>query len=289
MFKAELVFKARSIVGEGSIWDWERGRLIWVDIMNGEIYSFDPATGSNRLIFKSDQPVGTVVQRERGGLAAVLRHGFCFVDEETGAAQMICEPEAGKPNVRFNDGKCDAAGRFWAGSMGKNGAGSLFRLGPDLRCDRMLEGITTSNGIAWSADGGTMYYTDTPTHVIWAFDYDIDTGNISNNRTIVEIKPGEGGPDGFTLDAEGMLWVAQWGGWQVGRYDPKTGKKLDMVEVPAAQVSSCAFGGDNLNELYITTATQNLPEEKLAGQPLAGSLFVAKVNVDGLKANKFKG
>jgi sugar lactone lactonase YvrE len=290
MIKAELVLKADARIGEGSIWDWERNRLLWIDILNGEILSFDPATRENRIVFKSCLPIGTVVQRERGGLVAALLHGIYFVDEETGAAEMICEVETDKPENRFNDGKCDAAGRFWVGTMsGDPSKGSLYRLGTDLKCDKMLEGVSISNGIIWSHDNKTMYYADTPTGVIVAFDYDLETGGIRNKRTVVEIKKGEGGPDGFTIDAEGMLWVAQWGGWQVGRYDPETGKKLETVEVPAGQVSSCAFGGRNLDELYITTARVSLSEEKLAAHPLTGSLFMAKVGVKGVRANKFKG
>lgn len=290
--KSELILRANALLGEGSLWDGEAKRLLWVDIMGGEIHAFDPAMGKDTLLFKTGHPIGTVVRRERGGLAVASKSGFAFVSEEAETLEPICNPEKDKPGNRFNDGKCDPAGRFWAGTMGMEGGsgnGSLYRLDADLSCRKMLDGIAISNGIAWSPDAGTMYYTDTMTRVIWAFAYDNETGAISRRRTAVEIAPGEGGPDGFTIDAEGMLWVAQWGGWQVARYDPATGRKLAQVDVPVLEVSSCAFGGPNLDELYITTARENLKPDQLREQPLAGSLFVARPGVKGLAANLFKG
>lgn len=290
--KSELVYQSNAILGEGALWDGEAARLLWVDILNGEIHAYDTAACADRLVFKTGQPIGTVVPRADGGLAVAAGHGFAFVNEETGSLEPICEPEADKPDNRFNDGKCDAAGRFWAGTMGMDGGqgkGALYCLDTDMSCTKKLDGIAISNGIAWSPDNRTMYYTDTMTRVIWAFDYDMDTGAISRRRTVVEIALGEGGPDGFTVDAEGMLWVAQWNGWQVARYDPATGKKLNKIDVPVAEVSSCAFGGANLDVLYITTARERLTPGELEAQPLAGSLFAAAPGVRGLRANPFRG
>lgn len=285
--------KTEASLGEGSLWDDRRGRLLWVDIVLGEIRSFDPALGTDMLLFKAGQAIGTVVLRERGDLVAALADGFHFVDETAGTSVKICHPEEDKPQNRFNDGKCDPAGRFWAGTMSdvdhSGNHGSLYRLDTDLTCHSMVEGVSVSNGIAWSPDGKTMYYTDTRTGLIWAYEYDAKTGDIRNRRTVVDIAKGEGGPDGFTVDAEGMLWVAQWGGWQVGRYDPATGKKILKVDVPAGRVSSCALGGAKLDELYITTARTGLSVSELEKQPLAGCLFVAKAGVAGMKAFRFKG
>jgi sugar lactone lactonase YvrE len=293
MYQAELVLKAESLIGEGSLWDIERSRLLWIDIWKGEVHSFDPASGIDTLIFKSNQTLGTVVQREGGGLVAAMEHGFTFINEQTGEATPILDPEPDKLCNRFNDGKCDPAGRFWAGTMsmeGKEpGVGSLYRLGTDLTCTKMAGDISISNGIIWSQDAKTMYYTDSPTQLVWAYDYDAASGDISNRRVVIELPQGEGVPDGITLDAEGMLWVAQWGGWQVSRYDPATGKKIAQVDLPVSQPSSCALGGPNLDELYITTARNGLTAEELAAQPLSGSLFVVKAGVKGLKAEKFKG
>lgn len=290
--KSELIYQSDVILGEGALWDDEAGRLLWVDIPGGEIHVYDPAAGADRLLFKAGQPIGTVVKREGGGLAVAAKHGFAFANEDTGLLEMICDPEADKPDNRFNDGKCDPAGRFWAGTMGMDhgrGKGALYCLDTDMQCTKKLDGVTVSNGIAWSPDGRTMYYTDTVTHAIWAFDYDAGTGAISRRRTAVEIAGGEGGPDGFTVDAEGMLWVAQWNGWQVARYDPATGKKLDRIDVPVAEVSSCAFGGDGLDVLFITTAREGLTAGELEGQPLAGSLFAAMPGTKGMRAYPFKG
>lgn len=291
--QAALALNHKSILGEGALWDDRANRLLWVDIRRGEVHAFDPASRQDRLLYRSGKTVGTVVQRQGGGLVTAEGDGFHFMDGEAGTAVQIHDPEADKPQNRFNDGKCGPDGRFWAGTMSdvdhRGGHGSLYRMDADLSCHRMIGNISVSNGIAWSPDGATMYYTDTPTRVVWAFDYDRETGNITNRRTVVEIPAGEGGPDGFTADAEGMLWVAQWNGWQVGRYDPSTGRKIGKVDVPAAHVSSCALGGVKLDELYITTAQEGLPDADRAKQPLAGCLFVAKVGVPGIKAYRFMG
>lgn len=293
MIGCELALRAEAGTGEGALWDEDRNELLWVDIPNGEIHRFKPADGTDRLILKAERSVGTVVRRSRGGLVAAMADGFHFVDENTGVTTPICDPEKDKPANRFNDGKCDPAGRLWAGTMEDaewaKGAGSLYRLDADLSCTKMVEGVSISNGIAWSPDGRTMYYTDSPTGVIWAYDYDAATGAIANRKTAVEIAGGEGVPDGFTVDGEGTLWVAQWGGWQVGRYDPRTGRKIGRVDVPASQVASCALGGANLSELFITTARKRLTPEQLTREPLAGSLFVAGTDARGLPAFSFKG
>lgn len=293
MRAAELALRIEAKLGEGALWDDRLQRLLWINIPCGEIHVFDPSKGSDSIVCSLATSIGTVVQRERGGLLAAAGDGFRFVDEAGGASTLVCSPERHRPTNRFNDGKCDPAGRMWAGTMDNaeaaRGAGSLYCLDGDMTCRRMEEGVTISNGIAWSPDGKTMYYTDTPTHVIWAYDYDNGTGSIKNRRVCVEIANGEGGPDGFTVDAEGTLWVAQWGGWQVGRYDPLTGRKLGQISVPAAHVSSCALGGANLDTLYITTARKGISDDELTNQPLAGCLFAAKVDATGMKANRFAG
>jgi sugar lactone lactonase YvrE len=206
---------------------------------------------------------------------------------------MIADPEAHLPGNRFNDGKCDPAGRFWAGTMriaeDQVGAGSLYCLDRDLTVRKMWEGITIANGIAWSSDAKTMYYIDTPTCAVAAFDYDLATGSIANRREIIRTPKEAGFPDGMTIDAEGMLWVAYWQGWRVVRWDPSTGEMLATVELPVERVTAPWFGGPNLDELYITTARIGLSDEARAQQPLAGSLFRARVGVAGLPAFEFAG
>lgn len=291
MLKAELVLRAQAITGEGPLWDNDLNQLWWVDIPAGEIRRFNLATGTDQVVVSIGQSIGAVVRRRKGGLLVAAQHGFFFVDAATGALTPITDPEADLPGNRFNDGKCDPAGRFWAGTMDigvrRKGVGALYRLDADLSCHTMVTDVSISNGLAWSPDQHTMYYADTMTGTVDAFDYDVATGDIANRRPIVRIA--EGGPDGMAVDAKGNLWVAQWGGWQVGCYDPATGKKIEEIAVPAAQTASCAFGGAELNTLYITTAREGFSGDRVLREPLAGSLFAVKPGVRGLPAMDFAG
>lgn len=291
-YEAELALDARALLGEGPIWDARGQVLYWVDISGAKVHVHDPATGEDRAI-DVGQPVGTVVPRRSGGVMVALRDGFAALDLDTGALNMIVDPEAHLPQNRFNDGKCDPAGRFWAGTMriaeDQKGAGSLYRLDPDLSVHKMWGNITVANGIAWSLDAKTMYYIDTPTRVVVAFQYDLATGAIANPREVVHTPRDAGFPDGMTIDAEGMLWVAYWDGWQVIRWDPATGEALAAIKLPVARVTAPWFGGPNLDELYITSARTGLDEAVLAKQPHAGSIFRAKPGVRGLPAFEFTG
>jgi sugar lactone lactonase YvrE len=289
---AELTLDAKALLGEGPIWDARKQVLYWVNIMGNEVHEFHPATGRDR-VFDVGQPVGTVVPRRSGGVMVALRDGFAALDTDTGALTMVADPEAHLPQNRFNDGKCDPAGRFWAGTMrqaeDRAGAGSLYRLDPDLSVHKMWTNITVANGIAWSHDARTMYYIDTPTMMVVAFDYNVETGAIANPKPVVHTPDGPGGPDGMTIDAEGMLWVAYWGGWRVVRWNPHTGEALAVIELPVERVTAPWFGGPNLDELYITSARTGLSADALAKQPHAGSLFVARPGVRGLPAFEFAG
>jgi sugar lactone lactonase YvrE len=192
---------------------------------------------------------------------------------------MIANPEGHLPNNRFNDGKCDPAGRFWAGTMSINeepNTGNVYMLGVDLSFEKKISGVSISNGMAWSADQRTFYYIDTPSFEVAAYSYDKTTGNISNKTTIMKILKEEGNPDGMTIDNEGMLWIAHWDGWQITRRDPQTGEKLLQISLPVSRVTSCCFGGENFADLYITSAREGLSDEDLQKQPLAGSLFVIR-------------
>lgn len=287
--QAELLVKMRTVTGEGPLWD-ERGQVLyWVDIPSRLIMRYHPSTGENETR-RMDRMVGTVALCRDGGLVAAMEGDVCRVDFETGETTLLCSPEERADN-RFNDGKCDPRGDFWAGTMsriGKPGQGSLYRAFADgSGYETVFSGVGISNGMAWSPDERIFYYTDTMTREIWAFDYDRVTGKIGNRRVAVRIAAGEGGPDGFTIDGEGMLWVAQWGGWRVCRYDPASGAKLQEIMLPAQCVSCCTFGGKELDELYITTATENFTPEQLQQQPLAGSLFRVKVGVCGLPSYRF--
>ncbi len=284
--QVELVLDAKTQLGEGAIWHSQKHVLYWVDIDAGLLHIYDPKTNRDRSL-STGQPVGTVVPRASGGVMVALRDGFAALNLETGAITPITNPESHLQN-RFNDGKCDPAGRFWAGTMGKAGA-SLYRLDRDLTVRKMFDGVRTSNGIAWSLDLKTMYYIDTPTQEVAAFDYDHATGDIKNRRVAVKVPKENGHPDGSTLDAEGHLWVAHWDGWNVTCYDPGTGKALRTVKLPVSRVTSCAFGGPDLATLYITSARVGLDDAALASQPLAGGLFKVSVGVRGIPAPEFLG
>ena len=229
----------------------------------------------------------------KGGVVAALRDGFAFIDTDTAEVSPICDPEEDKPESRFNDGKCDPAGRFWAGTCSETcdvaGAGSLCCLDADLQTRKALDNLTIANGLAWSPDRKTMYYIDTPTFEVWAFDYDLETGEIRDRRTAVPVPEDAGFPDGMTIDAEGMLWVAHWGGSRVCRWNPDTGEKLGEVRLPVQNVSSCVFAGESLDTLYITTSRLGLEEEALKDQPLAGGLFCVTPGVPGTPTDAFAG
>lgn len=288
MNDCELVLDARAQLGEGAIWDAGRQVLYWVDITGQKLHEFNPATRANRT-WEMGQLIGTVVARRSGGVMVAVYDGFAAFNLDTAKLEIIADPEADLPDTRFNDGKCDPAGRFWAGTMstkGVPGAGSLYVLDADHSVRRMVTGVGTSNGIVWSLDQRTMYYIDTKLQRVDAFDYDLATGNIGNRRVAVPIPADQGRPDGMTLDAEGMIWVAHWEGWRVTRWNPVTAELLATIKVPVARVTSCAFGGPQLDTLYITTAR---PAADVPGQPQAGGLFAVQLGVRGLPAFEYAG
>jgi len=284
-----LVLDAQASLGEGPIWDARQNLLWWVDITLKRLHAFTPESGANQT-FELDQMIGTVVPRQRGGFVLAAEQGFLAFNPATGQANSIMDPEADRPETRFNDGKCDPAGRLWAGTMARDeaaGAGSLYCLDTDGSCTKKLGALTVANGIVWTADRSTMYYIDSPTRRIDAFDYDLATGAIGHRRTAVSIPEGMGYPDGMSIDAEDHLWVGLWGGWAVAHFDPRTGKLLSRIEVPSANVTACAFGGPTLQDLYITTARERCGD--LADQPHAGGLFRARPGVRGVPSVAFGG
>ena len=193
------------------------------------------------------------------------------------------------PGNRFNDGKCDPAGRFWAGTMSISNmpcAGSLYVLEKDGTVKTKITGVTCSNGMAWSPDDKTLYYIDTPTRQVVAYKYDTKNGDITDGRVAISIPEEKGSPDGMTIDTEGMLWIALWDGWKVIRYNPYTSEQLYEVTLPVSRVTSCVFGGDDMDDLYITSAREGLSDSDLKEQPLAGSLFV--IRKSGFEADAFE-
>nr|WP_242035113.1 SMP-30/gluconolactonase/LRE family protein [Mesobacillus harenae] len=287
----ELVIDAKASLGEGSCWDNTNQLLYWVDILEKKVNLYNPATGDNRVI-PLDQSVGAIVPRKSGGAVVALEKGFHFLNFDTEEVSPIFNPEEHMQENRFNDGKCDPSGRFWAGTMdvaGKKEKGALYCVETDLNVSKKLTDISISNGLAWSPDHKYMYFIDTPTKKVVRFNYGLETGRIENPLEIVRFSKGEGNPDGMTIDEEGMLWIAHWGGARVSRWNPSTGEQLTVIPIPALNVTSCTFGGSDLSELYITTARTGLADKDLAIYPNTGGVFKIKPGVKGLPAYKFKG
>ena len=265
-------------LGESPVWDVARQLICWVDILKGEIHQYSPAHDKHTII-ETNQLAGAIGLCANGNFIAALQHGFAFIDRASHQVNMIHDPEAALPDNRFNDGKCGPDGRFWAGTLSLQEtarAGSVYSLQPDLTVIKKMEGVTISNGMAWSMDHHIFYYIDTPTREIAAFEYDKINGSINARKVVIDFPEEDGFPDGMTIDREGMLWICGWGGWKITRWNPATGKKLLEIGLPVSRVSSCTFGGPLLQDLYITSATKDLTAAELQQQPLAGSLFVVK-------------
>jgi sugar lactone lactonase YvrE len=279
-------------LGEGPVWDADTESTWWVDILGGEIHRYFQRTNEHK-VFYAGPMISAIALREHGGMVASLQNGFAFIDVEKQRAEAIPGTAIIDEALRFNDGKCDPAGRFWAGTMalsGEPGAGSLYTLETDRSVSLKLTGVSCSNGLAWSPDHKTLYFIDTPTSQVVAFDYNISDGSIANKKTVITIPENEGYPDGMTIDKDGMLWIASWNGWHVGRWDPNTGKLLHRINLPVSKITSCIFGGKKLNDLYITSARVGFNAYELEQQPLAGSLFIIKsCGYTGMEAFKFKG
>jgi sugar lactone lactonase YvrE len=290
---ADLALDIQAELGEGPVWDPASSCLYLVDILRGLVHRFDPATQGLRT-YEVGRSVGAVALTERGDLVLAVRDGFARVDLSSGGVEMIARvitTEADKIDRRMNDGSCDAAGRFWAGTMAldeRAGAGALYCLDRDGRVEKMVDRVSISNGIGWSGDGRLMYYIDSLTQSVDVFDFDLASGTIANRRSFVIIDPVDGTPDGLTLDAEGFVWVALWGGSAVRRYAPD-GTLDSIVRVPTTYVTSCAFGGPDLGDLFITTARIKLSEAERTAEPLAGGVFRARPGVRGRPPHRFKG
>jgi len=277
-------------VGESPSWDARAGVLRFVDVHPGIVYRYDPADGSLTSC-EVGQEVGAVIVREAGGIVVAARDGIGVVDESTGGFELIAPIELDRPGSRLNDAKCDPAGRLWAGTMAFEltpGAGSLYRILPDHTVARIVPEISVSNGLGWSPDGDRMYYIDTMDGGVDVFDYDLAAGEVSNRRRLVSFEESDGIPDGLAVDAEGHVWVVLFGGGCVRRYSPE-GRLVDRLDLPVSQPTCVAFGGDDLGDLYITTATYRLTAVQLAEQPLAGATLVCRPGVTGTPVCAFGG
>jgi sugar lactone lactonase YvrE len=288
--RAELILDAHALVGEGPVWLPNTGELLWVDIESSEVHRLDAATRTDTVI-DAGAHVGAVLPDEHGGLVLALPTGLARLAAGADAPTPLVDLNA-TPKIRLNDAKVDPRGRIFVGSMAYDeepGVGHLWRVDADLTATVVLDGLTISNGLDWSPDFTRMYFNDSSVRHIDVLDFDVETGEATGRRVLHELADDQPGfPDGMTVDAEGNLRVAIWGGHCVLAISPE-GALLDRVEVPSAQTASCCFGGPDLRTLYITTATSGLSEAELAPTPHAGGVFAAEVGVAGRPAWRFAG
>ena len=288
--KAILEYEIKAQLGEGSFWNYQTQELYWVDIMNSQLHIYNPKTKINRSV-TTPSHVGTVVPIDDNKAVVALQDGIYIINTNTEETTLLSEIEKDIPTNRFNDGKCDPSGRLWAGTMDYGLApkvANLYMINGKGETTLKQDNVTVSNGIVWTKDKKTMYYIDTPTLEIKAFDYDDVSGTITNARVAVKVNDTLGYPDGMAIDENDNLWVGMWNGNAVVCFDSKTGEVLSRIEVPAHNVTSCAFGGKNLDTLFITTSREDMTEEEHAKFPLAGSLFKAVPEVKGVKSTFFK-
>ena len=288
--QAACAVDCKNVLGEGAVWCPQERLLWWIDISSPSLWRFDPR--ANRVDhWPLPKPPGSFALRKKGGFLFAFRNGLATLDAPGGALQWLEAPGLALGDERFNDGKVDRAGRFWAGTLDRKlGAaiGRLYRVEPGFRVTAMDRGFTISNGIGWSPDDRTMYFTDTPSRRIYRYDFDAATGGIANRRVFGEADAGHGGPDGMTVDAAGFVWSAQFDRWCIHRYAPD-GTLERAVRMPVQRPTTCMFGGPDLATLYVTSARMDLAEAALAEQPQAGGVFALDVGVRGLPEPRFAG
>jgi sugar lactone lactonase YvrE len=286
----ECIWSAQTILGEAPFWCQKEGVLYWLDIIGKNIFRFDPKSG-DRDIFPQKYEFGCIIKRSKGGFIGGTNKGIVLVKDDLKTTEIIADPEAHLNNNRFNDGKCDRFGRFWAGTTDIDEidpTGSLYCVGEQLKANQHFSKVIVANGLGWSPDNRTMYFTDSGLQTIHAFDYDIEKSSIVNRRDFVVVDPSEGIPDGLTVDAEGYIWSAHWNGSRITRYDPN-GKVNRVINMPVPNVTSLAFGGQKLDQLYVTTARLGLTEDQIKAAPLSGNLFVLDTGYQGLPETDFCG
>ena len=290
MIEVRCVANPQALVGEGPVWDDRRQALWWIDVKDPRLFRYDPASGEN-LELNMPERIGCIALRAGGGLIGAFVTGFKWIDPETGAVTPIVDPEPDRPGNRFNDGKCDRRGRLFAGTMHNaeiECTGTLYRLDPDLSVQVMCTGVHLSNGLGWSPDDRVLYYTDSLRRTIWAYDYDLEIGAMANRRTFARVPEEAGVPDGLCVDADGYVWSAHWGGWRLTRYAPD-GRVERVVKMPVPQPSCPAFGGPDLDVLYVSSAAIEMTPADFAEAPDGGGLFALDVGVRGLPGNRFTG
>ncbi len=277
------IWDGHNTLGESPVWDHRGHVLYWIDIEESKLHGLDPKTSQHKSWGLPAKP-GSIGLNQSGGLVAALNKGFAFIDLPSGYVTLATQPIADREDLKFNDGKCDRQGRFWAGTSDINETspiGGLYRFGEDGKAVKMDQGFTVANGLGWNLDNTIMYFTDSPERIIYQYDFEAKTGNISNRRPFVKVSEEAGFPDGLTVDSEGYIWSAHWDGWRITRYSPQ-GKIDRIIKMPVQRPSSVCFGGPNLDILYVTSAIKYMSPHELAKGPQAGNLFAIETGVKGL-------
>jgi sugar lactone lactonase YvrE len=285
------VVEAHDTLGESCIWCPVARRVWWLDILRPCLQSFEPASGRHQVYPLPGRTCGNAALRKSGGLLLAMDHGLSGFDPESGALQHLLHLEPDQPDNRYNDGRCDRRGRLWIGTMDRDlrkPSGSFYRVGADRTAKRFLDGITVPNSTAFSPDDRTLYFTDTPRHAIWAFDFDIDAGEISNRRVFVDLTARKALPDGSCVDAQGFLWNCEFAGNRITRYAPD-GRVDRTIELPVKSPTCCCFGGDAFETLYVVSSTHRHSPEQRAAEPWSGGLLAIDVGVRGLPEAAFGG
>ena len=285
---ASCIGEVGAVLAEGPVWVEREDALYWVDILERRVFRWSEADGVRRI--ETGTHICSLAPRARGGFIGAGYEGFLAIDLDAGAVDVIADPEGHLETNRFNDGKTDRMGRFWAGTMDRferEASGSLYRLDPDLGWTRIDTGYRVTNGPAFSLDGRTMYHSDSALRRIYAFDLDQD-GGATGRRLFAAFGEHEGYPDGMTVDADGCLWIAFWDAWCVRRLAP-SGEWLAELALPLQRPTSCAFGGPGYDQLFVTSASRGLDEKSLGMQPSAGGLFMVMPGVKGVPDAPFAG
>ena len=282
------VADVHAVLGEGPVWVARESSLYWLDIKGLKIFRLDERGAMTE--WPTPMRVGSIVPRKKGGFIAGTEHGIAEIDLDTGKFEIVADPEAALPDNRFNDGKVDRQGRFWAGTMDdreQQASGTLYRVDPDLSVHNLDTSYKVTNGPAFSPDGRIAYHSDSALQVTYRSAVASD-GGLGPRETFLQFNPGDGFPDGMTVDSEGCLWIAFCDGWCVRRYSP-SGEWLETLKLPVSRPTSCAFGGRDLDRLYISSASIDLDEQALAMQPNAGGLFMCVPGVQGIAEIPFAG
>ena len=278
------------MLGESPLWSPAERALYFVDIKNPRLFRHDVAAGTTRITALAE-PVGAIGLRRGGGLIAAARSGFAFIDAGGALSPAFHRPDSETPRNRFNDGKCDRAGRFWAASMDDgevDATGHLYCLDAGGQCRRLESGFVIGNGLGWNPDNRVFYFTDSARRRIYAYDFDIGAGTIANRRVFAAIADDAGFPDGLCVDSEGHVWSAHWDGWRVTRYAPD-GRIVEVLRMPVPRPTSCAFGGADLATLFVTSARIGLDAAALAQAQHSGCVFAVQTGARGLPEPHFGG